>query len=62
MDFYGTATLRGFSITVLDLSKVEYADYDKFFEIALRNGVDLSKLFVDTIELKSIVVYELLFF
>ena len=42
-DYYGTAIFNGFSMAVMDLSKVERMSDRELVGLAQKNGVDLRK-------------------
>ena len=45
-DYYGTAIFNGFSMAVMDLSKVERMSDRELVELAQKNGMDLRKYIV----------------
>ena len=45
-DYYGTAMSGGFSMAVMELSKVEHMSDRELVELAKKNGVDLRRYIV----------------
>ena len=45
-DYYGTAMFNGFSIAVMDLSKVERLSDQEIVDLAQTNGMDLEKYII----------------
>lgn len=45
-DYYGTAMFNGFSMAVMELSKVERLSDQELVELAQKNGVDLRKYII----------------
>ena len=43
LDYYGTAVFSGMPMAIINLSKIEKASDSELIQIALKEGIDLSR-------------------